>query len=102
MKNFLSKYWKRILILIAGIFIAINVISKCVAPHILVDEFAEYGPNVEKSVHIDTGEIISEVKASSPFNEDMFRLVIILVVGLVAAAIIAEITTKKSSGAKKK
>ena len=92
------------IIIITGIFIVINIIGKCVAPHILVQEYAKYGPDVESSVtdKIDTDKIVNEVKESAPFNEDMFRLVIILIIGIFAALIISELTTKKSSPAKKK
>ena len=65
MKSFLSKYWKRILILIAGIFIAINVISKCTAPHTLPQEYAKYGPDVEVSsgnFKESASQVITDVK----------------------------------------
>lgn len=106
MKKFFTKYWKRILIIIAGIFIVINVIGKCVAPRNLIEEYVEYGPNIESSESTgnktDVDQVVTDIQEASPFNEDMFRLVMILVVGLVGAVVISEITTKKSSPAKKK
>ena len=106
MKKFLSKYWKRILIIIASIFIILNIVNKCVAPHVLVDEYGVYGPEVEASTisgeMMNSSEIMEKVESTSPFPEDMTRLILVLVVGLVGAVIIGEITTKKSSGGKKK
>ena len=106
MKKFLSKYWKRILILIASIFIIINIVSKCVAPHVLVDEFGVYGPDVESAVKsgeiINATDIVDKAQDSSPFPEDVTRLILVFIVGIVGALVIGEITTKKSSGGKKK
>ena len=102
MKKFLSTYWKRILILIASIFIIVNIVSKCIAPHVLVQEYSKFGPDRENIVNIDTSEIIAEVKDSSPFGEDMTRIVIILAAGILIACVISELANKKSSSGKKK
>lgn len=103
MKNFLSKYWKRILITITGIFIFLDIINKVAIPNILVSEFAKYGPDVKSSgISIQPSEIMQEAKASAPMSGDMFNLIIVFIVGLVAAVIIGELASKKPSAAKKK
>lgn len=105
MKNFLSKYWKKILIVIAAIFIIIDIISKCSAPHVLTNEYAKYGPDIEDSVDINAGGVISdvtnEVKDTAPISEEMVRICLILAGGLLLACVIADITTKKAPPKKK-
>lgn len=104
MKNFLSKYWKRILILIAGIFIIINIVSKSAMPRNVISDVAKYGPDVEASnvnLNIGSGSLASDFVASSPVSEDMTKLAIILAIGLLAAVIIADLGSKKSGGKKK-
>ena len=102
MKNFLSKYWKRILISIASIFIVINIISKCMAPHILVEEYAKYGPEVESKVETNASEVLDSVTESSPFTGDMLKVVLIAGGALILACVLSDLATKKSSGGKKK
>ena len=106
MKNFLSKYWKRILIIIGLILIAINIWSKCVAPRILIDEYVKYGPNIERNEtsinsSINTSEVINNVSENSPFNEDMTKLVVILAAGLILVTVVNDLDNKKSGGKKK-
>lgn len=101
MKAFLSKYWKKVLIYITGILIFINIVHKCVVPHILVDEFAKYGPDVEATKRIiKTGEMASSVKESIPLPENIFKLGVVLIIGLIAAVIISDLANK--APAKKK
>lgn len=107
MKNFLSKYWKRILIIIGVVLVAINIWGKCVAPRLLISEYAKYGPNVERSesgvsTSINTSDVINNINESSPFNEDMTKIVLILMAGILLVAVVSDMTSKKSSGAKKK
>ena len=105
MKNFLSKYWKNFLIVITTIFIIINIISKCSAPHILTSEYAKYGPTVENSVNGNAGEVISgvtsEIKNTPPISEEMVRICLILAAGLLLACIISDLTAKKAPAKKK-
>ena len=101
MKSFLSKYWKRILILVGIIFIVINIIGKCTAPHLLIEEFAIHGPSVESNININASEIISEAKAESPLNAEMTKIVIIFASALILACVISDLGAKKSSGKKK-
>lgn len=104
MKNFLSKYWKRILILIAGIFIIINIVSKSAMPRNVISDVAKYGPDVEASnvnLNIGSGSLASDFVASSPVSEDMTKIAIVLVIGILAAVIISDLGSKKSGGKKK-
>ena len=101
MKTFLTKYWKRILILIASIFIILNIVNKYIAPHNLVNEFAKYGPDVAQSSI--KGEIITnQIKNSMNFDDNLLRLVIIFMIAIIVALLIGDIINKKSSAGKKK
>lgn len=104
MKNFLSKNWTKILIIIAIIFIVLNILSKCVAPHILVEEYAKYGPEVKNSgIDIDANGILENIVESAPSGvpKDIIRIVVTLGVALLLIVIISELITKKSSTKKK-
>lgn len=104
MKNFLSKYWKRILITIASIFVVINVYNKCVAPRLIISDYAKYGKDVTASNIVGSvgGAINSGVGTlTSSAPSDILRLAIILAIGLLVAVIIREITTKKAPAKKK-
>ncbi|MBQ9314348.1 MAG: hypothetical protein IJ220_05020 [Clostridia bacterium] len=104
MKKFLSKNWKTILIIIAGIFIVLNIVNKCIAPHTLVGEYAKYGPDVEASdFNINADKIINEVKESAPAGipNNIFRIAVIFAVGLLVVAIISDISNKKPAPKKK-
>lgn len=116
MKNFLSKYWKRILILIASVFIIINIVNKCVAPHTLIGEIAEYGPDISSSQEKENGEdetteksgenlsdsIVNNITENSPFNGEMVRIIAIFAIALIGVCVISDLANKKSSGGKKK
>ena len=105
MKNFLSKYWKNLLIVITAIFIIINIISKCSTPHILTSEYAKYGPTVENSVSGNAGKVISgvtsEIKNTPPISEDMLKICLVLAGALLLVCIISDLTTKKAPAKKK-
>lgn len=103
MKNFLSKNWKRILILIAGIFIAVNIFHKVTAPRSLVSEFTQYGPDVENTSTLDIHptEVMNEVRASAPVSDDVFRILMVLVIGIFAALVISDLANKKPAAKKK-
>ena len=101
MKSFLSKYWKKLMIYVTLILIFINIVKKCIAPHILVSEFAKYGPDATASNHIAKSvDILSGVKESVPVTDGILIIGIILVVGLIAAVIRSEFANK--APAKKK
>ena len=101
MKSFLSKYWKKIMIYITLILIFINIVQKCIAPHILVSEFAKYGPDVTTINGVTKSiDVLSSVRESVPVTDGILRIGIILVVGLIGAVIISEFANK--APAKKK
>ena len=105
MKNFLSKNWKMILIIIAGIFICLNVFQKCIAPHTLVNEYAKYGPDVEAvDFSGKANNVVNQVSEIMPNNgsNDIVRIALILGVGLLIAVIISNLTSGKASSGKKK
>lgn len=61
MKNFISKNWKRILLIIGGIFIAINLIHIIITPATIPQDFLEYGPDIESDIFDKTNEIAEDV-----------------------------------------
>lgn len=102
MVSFLSKYWKKILIIITVIFIMINIVGKSIAPHKLVSEFAQYGPEAKMlSINIDTSGMVNSLKESVNIPDNVFSIGVVLVIGLIAAVIISELGNKKAPAKKK-
>lgn len=57
MKNFIGKNWKKILIVIGSIFLAIDLIFIIITPATIPQDFYEYGPNVENDLFDTTSNI---------------------------------------------
>ena len=101
MKSFLSKYWKRILILIGIILILLNIVHKVIAPKTLVQEYAEFGPDVEATtIDINASNLVNDAATTAPFSEDIAKYVIIGIAVFVLLLIVSDMASKKP--AKKK
>ena len=104
MKSFLSKNWKRILIIIAIVLIVLNLISKIRAPHILVYEFSKYGQNISnKGKLINPDGLLSHaVLPETNLPSEIVRLAIVLIVAIVGISILVDFSNKKEEPKKKK
>lgn len=104
MKNFLSKYWKRILILITGVFIIINIASKIATPRNVISDVAKYGPDVEASnvnLNIGSGSLASDFVQSSSIPEEILRIALVLAIAILVIVIVSDLISTKSGGKKK-
>ena len=102
MKNFITNNWKKILIIIGGIFIAINVLSKVVTEKSLLTDYIKYGKDIEQ-VEIISGDIEDVVEVpESPFNEDMMKVIMILGAGILLVVFVTSLADKAATGAKAK
>lgn len=102
MKTFITNYWKKILIIIGGVFIAFNVFSKIVTEKTLLTDYIQYGKDIEKVEIIsgDIGEVVTVPE--SPFSEDMMKLIIILVASILLVVFLTSLGDKASADAKAK
>lgn len=104
MKSLLSKYWKRILIVLTVVLVSMNMIKKWTAPHILIDEYAKYGPDVQNmlpNIGAAASEMISDVQEASPFDEKIFGWIIAVIALLLIAMLIGDLAERKPSTNKK-
>lgn len=102
MKNFITNNWKKILIIIGGIFIAINVFSKIVTEKSLLTDYIKYGKDIEQ-VEIISGDIEDVVEVpESPFNEDMMKIIFILGAGILLVVFVTSLADKAAADAKAK
>lgn len=62
MKNFISKNWKNILIIIGVIFIVIDLFYILIIPATIQEDFLEYGPNVEYDIFDGASSITNDIK----------------------------------------
>ena len=62
MKNFISKKWKNILLVIGGIFILLDLLVIITTPATIPQDFLEYGPDVESDVFDNINDSASEIE----------------------------------------
>ena len=104
MKTFISNNWKKILIALTVVFIFINLINKWNAPHVLVEEYAKYGPEIQQlvpDVNINASEMLSNAQKSSPFDEKTFSIVIMIIAVLIITMLICDLANRKAPAKKK-
>ena len=101
MKSFISKNWKRILIIIGIICIAWNGIFKIIAKKALLEDYVKYGKVGEKSVII--GKIADSIdKPTSLVSPEMVKLTIIFMVAILLVVFISSLGSKSADKGKKK
>lgn len=60
MKNFISKNWKNIFIIIGGIFILIDLLTIISTPATIPQDFLEYGPNIESDIFDTVNDTVDD------------------------------------------
>lgn len=104
MKKFITNYWKKILILIGGVFILINSFKKIFAEKGLLSDYIKYGKNIEKTTSPITSGDISDVVSvpEMPFNSGIIKLGIILMVLILLIVFITSLADRAGAKDKKK
>lgn len=107
MKKLISKYWKKILIILGLIGMGAILINKVTAPKTLISEYVKYGKSIKiESTGVDGA--IGEAKDNfisvlTGVNPELLRIAFILMIGILlvcALSFIANSAGKKD--AKKK
>lgn len=102
MKTLITNYWKKILVLIGGVFIFFNTFRKIIAPKTLISDYVKYGKNIEKVPSNVIGHVGEKIDTSTmPFNAGMVKLIVVLMVAILLILFITSLAEGKS-GAKKK
>lgn len=102
MKKFITNYWKKILLLIGGVFIALNSINKIFAEKVLLKDYIKYGKDIEKNSSI-IGDVSQNIDTSSiPFNSGIVKLGIFLMVAILLIVFVTSLADKASAKDKKK
>ena len=60
MKNYISKNWKNIFIIIGVFFIAINIVLKITSPATIPQDFLKYGPDIESDIFDNIKKVSDE------------------------------------------
>lgn len=112
MKNFLSKNWKRIIYLVAIIFIIFNFISTLLTKNTIIDDFYKYGPDYKRPdivIQIDEKEIVSgestitkSISDNTGMPDNLARGVLILAGGILIIMVISNIIEGNSASSAKK
>ncbi len=113
MKKFLMNNWKKIIYVIAGFAIILNLINVSTTPTTIVDDFYRYGPNYSKDI-LDNAKDIN-VDADGHINETSIMMsndtgietnytrgIIIFTLLIVGILILQNIMDSKAAPAKKK
>jgi len=102
MKNLITNHWKRIIIIIGGIFICLNFFSKLSTNKTLLSDYIKYGKEVEK-IELISGDVSSVVTMSeSPFSGDMLKIIIILIASISLVVFLTSLGDKAAADAKAK
>lgn len=124
MKKFFGKNWKNILIVIAGIFLAIDLFFIVTTPATVAEDFLKYGPEVEHDIFDATGNFAGEVKdeledssssgnseenglvnqmsQSTGVSPDLTKGILFFTVAIIVVLILSNIVDGSSSGGGKK
>ena len=71
MKNFLSKNWKKIVYVLCGLAILINLIIVFTTPATMVDDYYKYGPQIKSNITSNiTGISGEDIKDSAEEGVD--------------------------------
>lgn len=102
MKNFITNYWQKILLVIGGIFILINSFKKIFAEKVLLSDYIKYGKNIESnsSTIIDVAEKIDT--STMPFSAGVLKLIIVLMASILLIIFITSLADKAGAKDKKK
>lgn len=114
MKNFFSKNWKKIVYVICGIAIAINLILAFITPSSIVEEYYKYGPTVYSDIGgIDTENISGDVNEGvdnltdyvqdkTGYSDSSARILVIAALLVCGVLILSNIIDDSSSSSDKK
>ena len=67
MKNYISKNWKNIFIIIGVAFIVVNLFFKITTPATIPQDFLNYGPDIESDIFDNASSIsngLTEIESS--------------------------------------
>ncbi len=107
MKKLISKYWKKILIILGIVCMVIILINKATAPKTLIAEYVKYGKvikvsqtGIDGAVDAAKNNFISVLTGVDP---ELLRLAFILMIGILAVCVLSFIASSAGKkDAKKK
>lgn len=104
MKSYITNNWKKILITIGLICIAINVTFKIGASKTLLQDYAKYGKDIEKAEITETigGAVNTQPISESPFGSGIVGVVGLLIVLILIVIILSTLAENAAKKAKKK
>lgn len=107
MKKLISKYWKKILIILGIVCMVIILINKVTAPKTLISEYVKYGKVIkiaETGVDGAVGAVKNNVvSVLTSVNSELLRLAFIMMFGILAVCVLSFISASAGKkDAKKK
>ena len=118
MKNFISKNWKNIFLIIGAIFLALDLIFIITTPATIPEDFLKYGPDIESDIFDSVGNIsedlsdvgasgetegiINNVSQNTGMSPDLARNLLVFGFVFIILLVLASIVDNDSSDKKKK
>ena len=115
MKNFFSKNWKKIVYVLCGIAILINLILVFITPATIVDEYYKYGPsqyadvggqvnvgNISGDVNDGVDNLTDYVQDKTGYSDSSARVLVISALLVCGVLILSNIIDDSSSSSEKK
>ncbi len=120
MKSLIGRYWKKILIIIGAIFLAIDLFYVITIPATIPQDYLKYGPDAEKDIFTHTDDLVNDVQSEleqsgniidsttdkivsqTGTTEDIIKPFLILSIGILVLLILSTIIEKAGKSDKKK
>jgi len=114
MKNYISKNWKKIFLIIGAIFLVIDLFFIITIPATIPEDFLQYGPNVESDIFdgvdnisdLDTAdkeqELVNNVTQNTGMSPDLARNLLVFGFVFIVLLVLGSIIDKEGGSDKKK
>ncbi len=98
MKQYISTNWKKILFIICGLVVAINLVLILVTPNNVINDYYKYGPVYSKNlvdINADGSELIEKTAEETGTSFDTAKIIIVFAGLLVGCLILDDIMQSK-------
>ena len=123
MKELISKNWKKILYVITGIFIIVDLFFICTSPATIPQDFLEYGPTVEEDIFditddttddvantvveeiekpAESGELVGQISEDTGFSPNLVKGLLVFGIALIVILALSNIVDGVGGDKKKK
>ena len=92
MKEYISSHWKKILFIICGLVVFIDLVLIFITPNNVVSDYYKYGPVIENKiidVDVDGNALVERTAEETGTNFDTAKLIVVFI-ALIAGCLILD------------